>query len=432
MISAGRPAATFPVPMRIPFNQLGLPAKAQWAFKVKGERAAPDVINTERAYRFARKVRFGADVYSDHYRQAWEVVQDRFFPRMPFRFEDGELSPIQIQLRVEKGFADGDTARVAAFNGPDGWVDYRASVRMDGIDTPESNPSSKLTKLVQYSWQYYSSKFQIPKHDRAAAQEIIKARIMYLGKIAGAVTSAFHLWTKNEQKFVSLGPAYGRAATTPEMCNTLDLSDRYLRFIGRIKAGAPNQGSDLLAGFVSATLPVYMREVRRELFMHYANELNQHGHLLAKWRVSKPELYELFAIEDAPNAGEIFSKNECLRLSQGWQFLCDEHKEASNDLQTLLAFLGVAPPYLKYRGHMSCVDVLAERFSLGLVPNRPMSGLVTNNPHDVYMIGRPRIDEPASLMFSNEKWRDQLSDNKDLNPPDCAVKGANFLYGNEL
>lgn len=430
MISAGSPAAMMPTPVAIPFQKLGLPPKAAWAFKTKGEPGAPEVINTERAYRFARKVRFGADIYSDHYRQAWELVQEKFFPDMPFRHEDGVLQPIQVQLR-DKGFADGDTARVASFKSSERWVGYRATIRMDGIDTPESNPSSKLKKLVQYSWQYYQNKFQIPKRDREAAQEIIKARIMYLGKIAGAVTNAFHSWVTKERGFVSLGPAYGRAATTPEMCNTLDLSDRYLRFIGRIKAGMPNQGSDLLAGFVRAALPSYIAQVRSELFMNYADKLGQHEKLLANWRLFKPELYELFAVEETPNAGEVFSSSECRRLSQLWTILCNEHKEAENDLQTLLAFLGVAPPYLKYRGHMSCVDVLAERYSLGLVPGMSKThGLVSDNPHDVYMIGRPRIDAPASLMFSDERWQAQLSDNKDLNPPDCTIKGANLLYGN--
>lgn len=430
MISEGKIVGTMPTPVAIPFQDLGLPDKMQWAFKVEVDHGAPGVISTERAFRFARKVQFGADIRSDRYRQAWEVVKERFFPDIPFRLDEGELAPIEIRLRQERGFADGDTARAAAFKGPDGWVDYHANVRMDGIDTPESNQSSKLTKLVQFSWQYYSSKYGIPECDRAAALGIIKARIRYLGKIAAAITSAFHLWTKNERQSVSLGPAYSRAAALPALCNVLDLSDRYLRFIGRIRAGAPNQGGDLLAGFVRATLHVYMREAGRELLMHYANDISYHQDLMTQWRSSKPELYKLFALEFAPDAGEIFSEVECLRMSQRWESLCGEHPEASNDLQTLLAFLGVAPPYLKYRGHMSCLDVLAERFSLGLIPGRPKQGLVSDNPDDVFMIGRPRIDKPASLMFSDERWQDKLSDGKDLNPPDCAFVGAEFLYEN--
>ena len=423
-------SVSMPTPVAISADELGLSPNAQRAFRIKGERDIPKVITTERAYRFARKVGFGTNVYSDYYVEAWKVVQERFFPDIPFRYEDGVLRPIQVQLR-EKGFADGDTARVAAFEGPNGWVPYRAAIRMDGIDTPESNPSSKLTKVVQYNWQYYRWKFQIPDRDRSAAQAIIKARVQYLGKIAGAVTNAFHAWVKNERGNVSLGPAYGRAAASQIMCNTLDLSDKFLRFIGRIKAGLPGQEADLLAGFVRTLLPQYMQQVRQDLLAGYAGELSKQGAFMAGLKNSKPELFELFAAKFAPDPGEIFSQEECQRLESMWRGFTDDHPEANNDLQTLLAFLGVAPPYLKYRGHMSCVDILAERYSLGLVPGVSTThGLVSANHDDVYMIGMPRIDEPASRMFSDERWQENLSDGKNLNPPDCTVRGADILYGN--
>lgn len=415
MISAGR----FPIPRSIRVNRLNLPRGAADLFKRGGERWTPKSINTPRAFRFAQQTRFGTHFKSELHRRTWDIVQYNFFRGVPFYRRDRELEPRLIRLREGKEFADGDTARVTEFWTGTMWIKFRKhwSVRMDGIDTPESNPSSKMREIVGTLYKYLRSEYGISNGIAREVKEIIKLRVTYLGKIAGLATNAF------AEHFadigISLAPAYARTASHFSMCDTLDLADKYGRLIGRIMAGKPNEGEALIAGFMEAALPAYMAEAGRTLHREYELKVAAHTGRLESWRTSsdvrKRELYDILSFESAPKPHEIFSKTETARMSRMWRNFVKRNEGAKNDLQTMLAFIGVAYTYQKYRGHKTPLDLKAEAYALGRAPRvKGTHGLASDM---IYRLMRPSMD--LNDPDHSPMWLRYYKKKRPLHPPDC-------------
>ena len=411
--------AAFPIPTSIHVTQLNLPRGAAELFKRSNERWVPRSINTPRAFRFAQETRFGTHFETDLHRRAWGTIRDNFFRGIPFYRRDGELQPRLIRLREGKEFADGDTARVTQFWAGTMWIKFNRhwSVRMDGIDTPESNPSSKMTEIVGTLYKYLRSEYGISNGIAREVKEIIELRVKYLGKIAGLATNAF------AEHFadigISLAPAYSRTASHFSMCDTLDLADKYGRLIGRIMAGRPNEGEALIAGFMEAALPAYMAEAGKTLHREYELKVAAHTGRLESWKTSsdarKRELYDILSFESAPKPQDIFSMRETARMARMWRNFVKRNPGARNDLQTMLAFIGVAYTYQKYRGHKTGLDLMAEAYALGRAPRVKGTHGLANDM--IYRLMRPSVD--PNDPDRSPMWERYYKKDKPLHPPDC-------------
>jgi hypothetical protein len=409
----------YPIPCSIPVDRLGLPNGAAKLFQGENERWVPKHINTPRAFRFAQATRFGTHFETELHRKTWGTIRDNFFPGIPFYRRDGELRPRQVRLSEGKEFADGDTARVTKFWTGTQWITFKRhwSVRMDGIDTPESNPSSKMTEVVDTLYKYLRSEYGISNAIANEVKEIIELRVKYLGKIAGLATTAFAAHFADIG--ISLAPAYSRTASDFSMCDTLDLADKYGRLIGRIMAGKPSEGEDLIAGFMEAALPAYMAEAGKVLHMEYELKVVTHTDRLESWKASsdprKRELYNILSFESAPKPHEIFSAKETARMSGIWRNFVKGNPDARNDLQTMLAFIGVAYTYQKYRGHKTPLDLMAEAYALGRAPRVKGRHGLTNDV--IYRLMRPSMD--PSDPDRSPMWVRYYKKDKPLHPPDC-------------
>ncbi|HLD44246.1 MAG TPA: hypothetical protein VJC18_02325, partial [bacterium] len=234
------PALAFPLPQSIAYSALGLSPKALGLVKA-GARAMGETINTQQAFRVVRDTfGLGKDIRTGYGREAHGVLMEKFFPGFTtFTRTVDVVHPVQVQIKDE---ADGDTTKI--------WVEGygNVSVRHDGIDTPESNPSEKLSKVVNYIFAYLQEEHAIPDSDMTAAKAVIQARVVYLGKLAGLVNKAFMGWSE----FVSLAPAYARVAGAAHLCDVLDYADKYGRVLGRFMAGMPGEQNDLFDGFITS------------------------------------------------------------------------------------------------------------------------------------------------------------------------------------
>jgi hypothetical protein len=374
-------------------------------------------------------MRFGKAARSSLWKKTWAVLDERFFNGASFFRRDGEVRPVQVALNPAKPFADGDTAKIARFRQGDGWVDYKVNVRMDGIDTPESNPSEKLRRQVEYISRYLGEEHAIDPADMEALGRLVNARIVYLGKISGVVTAGFGAHFADIG--TRLGPAYTRVAKgVPALCDTLDIWDMYGRIVGRIMAGAENEGEDLLAGFMEAVLPGVMRGAGMEQLAAYRQKLEPYAAILKRWKAEKPELHRILGAESAPVPTDIFSAEKCRKLAGLWTGFCAENPRAINDLQTMMALIGVAPPYPKYRGHLTAMDLSAELYALGRMPEAPERFGMTSDP--MYIFVRPAVD-PAdpdrSPVYARYPDMSGVADISELDPPDCTAGSCRAKKG---
>jgi hypothetical protein len=354
----------------MPFSQLGLPSAAE-SFFINVSRTLPQAklkyrngqVTSLLAFRVGREMLFGRKTDTDLARKTWGSINRNFFGGMPLYMEEGRFAPVEVRLSADKPFADGDTARVEAFLKDGEWFDTRINIRMDGIDTAESNPSEKLNRQKRAIAMYLSDTYGLSSADRKALEVLIGLRIVYSGKIANVVTTAFgHHFAETG---ISLAPAYTILGVDKGIQGSLDYSDKYGRLIARVMAGGENQGEELLAGFIEAVLPRAMKDLGSMYLAEYKMSAQSCKKILAKWRRNNPELYDILAPETAPVPSKIFSAKKCAELAARWTQFYEREPLARNDLQTMEAFLGVAPPYPKYSGDMTPMDLRAEWISLG-------------------------------------------------------------------
>ncbi len=411
--------ARFPAPITIPFSQLGLPSAAE-SFFVDVSNTIPQAkfkyrngqVTSLLAFRVGREMLFGRKADTDLARKTWESINRNFFGGMPFYMEEGRVAPVGVRLSADKPFADGDTARVEAFLKDGEWVDTRVNIRMDGIDTAESNPSEKLNRQKRAIAMYLSDTYGLSSADRKSLEALIGLRIVYSGKIANVVATAFgHHFAETG---ISLAPAYTILGADKGVAGSLDYSDKYGRLIARVMAGGENQGEDLLAGFIEAALPRAMKDLGSMYLAEYKMSAQSYKKILAQWRRSNPELYDILAPETALEPSKIFSAKKCAELAARWTQFCEQEPMARNDLQTMEAFLGVAPPYPKYSGDMTPMDLRAEWISLG-------SGLGLDlghglNQDDLFRFVRPSGDPATDPYYSPVfyKYGKTMSDIKNI------------------
>ncbi|MBN1283359.1 MAG: hypothetical protein JXA24_06280 [Proteobacteria bacterium] len=390
------------------------------------------MVTSSLAFRVGKMMRFGKAARSPLWRRTWAVLEERFFNGASFFRRDGEVRPVEVRLNPDKPFADGDTAKIVSFKQGDGWVDSKVSVRMDGIDTPESNPSEKLRRGVAYISRYLGEEHAVDPADMDALGRLVQARIVYLGKISGIVTAGFGAHFADIG--VRLGPAYTRVAKkVPALCDSLDIWDRYGRIVGRIMAGGENQGEDLLAGFIEAVLPGVMAGAEGEYLAAYREKTRPYAALLRRWKADKPELHGILSAKTAPIPTRIFSKNKCKRLARLWAEFCAENPRAINDIQTMMALIGVTPPYPKYRGHLTAMDLSAELYALGRAPQVQERYGMTFDP--MYIFVRPVADpnDPdRSPVYSRYPDMSGVADISEMNPPDCTAESCRAKKGKEI
>jgi len=460
-------AGTFPIPRIIPFTQLGFQgataAEAREMFigvgrykelpgryRFEPDRGRPNVHPVV-AFEAARRMRFGLKAESKEWRQIWSTLQSEYFPGINFFGKQGRVQPIEVRLRETKPFPDGDTARVEWFkvgeewlNIPtrlllDGdWIEFSSSVRMDGVDSAESwERSGKFDRHRTGVATYLQKRFDVPEGEREALTALAAARIVYLGKVAGAVTYAFgeHF----EDKGIRLAPAYAlqplaEKANDDTMDDTLDLWDKYGRIIGRILAGRENDGEDLLAGFTEFVLPTAMKMATKKHLTAYRNRIAPHAEVLARWKndPERKELYEaLGPISPWHTPSRIYSTPVCRKLARVWTKFLEGHPEARNDIQTMSALIGTAPPYAKYPGHMLGTDLAAEWIALGAVRSISKGHGLTGDL--VYQLLRSSVnplDPYRSLAYSDPEIGLIMADLKDSDGFDPSGLHDEFLKEN--
>lgn len=310
---------------------------------------------------------FGKACRSPEWRDVWRSVNGAFFGGISFHRKDGEVQPVPIKLHPDKPAVDGDTVKIVQFLLGDRWIDYTVNVRTDGVDTPESNWSEKLKRHVECVTWYLRDTYGVDPVDEGALKELVNSRIVYLGKLAGVVSLGF---CRNfADTGLRLAPAYTFLAKKKNLCDTLDIWDKYGRILGRIMAGGPNQGEDLIAGFIEAVVPGVMPQAEAGCRADYMREVGHHAALLARWKAENPELYNIIGPESAPVPTAMFDQGTSTSIARIWRDFIGRNPSAVNDMQTMMAFLGLAFAYPKYLGHRTAVDLAAELTSLGVVPS---------------------------------------------------------------
>ncbi|MBU0504776.1 hypothetical protein KJ708_02190, partial [bacterium] len=291
------------------------------------------------------------------------------------------------------------------------------SVRLDGVDTPESVWSSKLEKMYKNIFLYLQHEHNLPDSYKEPLEEVLEARIKYLGEMASVVAGAFIDWSE----FIRLGPAYARVASAAHMCDTFDYADKYGRLIGRFFAGNIGEMDDLFSkGFIASEIPHVMASSKGdELLTNYEQRLSPHKAFLKQLKESHPAVFNMVSYASLPRPREVFSQAEGRRFSKYWEmFVNDPSYGGKNDFQTLLAFLGLAYPYPKYRGLYTELDLSAEQFALGQILGVHKQAGLTVDP--VYMLMRPSVQGPfASPVF--QMFPDEMTGGKNLHPEDCCA-----------
>lgn len=447
MLLTGLQIPTLPIPTIVNFKDLGLPAKAedifinasrglQRNFKYIPVDVASDQINlTELLYipvrtprpqpqsgsihpvlanQVAKMMQYGAKCVSTLWKTTWAALNKSSFGGVNFHRGVYEIKPVEVRLDPKKPFVDGDTAKIAQFKSGDGWVDFKVNVRMDGIDTPESNQSTKLTRHIECVTDYLRTTYGVETEDVPALQKLVEARIVYMGKIAGAMTLGFggHFASTG----IRLAPGYTLRADTAAMCDTLDLWDKYGRILGRIMAGGENQGEDLLAGFIETVMPQVMAQAKIDFYNGLNDDLNAEGELLERWRQENPGLHKVIGMSSVIDPTQAYSQAKCSELVTAWKEFVKEHPEAANDLQTLITFVGLGPVYPKYIGHRTELDLSAELIGL--------DAGYGNTRDPFYIFVRPNVkDKYASPVY--KKYFAAMSDVQsieELHPKSCHDK----------
>jgi hypothetical protein len=150
-------------------------------------------------------------------------------------------------------------------------------------------------------------------------------------------------------------------------------------------------------------LPQAMTDAGASYHAAYMEEAGRMSTTLESWKKNKKlfPLYGILGPHTAPVPAEIFSSSKSARLALTWSRFVAHHPEATNDLQTASAFMGISPPYPKYAGHMTELDLMAEQVAFGAVPGEPSSGLVDD---PIFQLSRPaasRGDPRRSEAYSD-------------------------------
>lgn len=452
----------YPIPVIIPFADLGFKgATAEqakllftsvgagkdlpWRYRYVGNMPDKQDVYPVVAFKVAQRMRFGNKAESREWREIWGTLQDRFFPGVQFFGEHGRVNPVEVRLRKKKPFPDGDTARVEAFRRGNDWVgtddatsgllldgdwlEFSSSVRMDGVDTPESwERSGKFARHRDGVTAYLQKAFAVSDEHLEDLRQLVAARIVYLGKVAGAVTYGFgdHFADVG----IRLAPAY--TLTNKEGLNdTLDIWDKYGRLIGRIMSGGDNQGEDLLAGFIETVLPQYMKMAKDVHVKAYHERIAPYRETLEHWMGDSrmAVLYEaLGPISSKKYPTKIFSKPTCGKLARIWKDFVARHPEAANDVQTMSALIGTAPPYPKYPGHLLPMDLSAELYALGGVRSVSRGHGLTGDL--VFQLLRPSAyanDPYRSLAYGEPDIGTTMADLEKIEDMDPAGVHAEFL-----
>jgi hypothetical protein len=416
------PALNFPTPISAPLSALPFTVPGTTDMVGRWARLEPgkDLTSIDAFSIIRRQLEFGHEAYSAKGQDAFRVLSERFFPGFgDFKRATHPVNPVLVQSPDNQldasivGKADGDTIKlyVPALGG-------NMSVRLDGVDTPESVWSSKLKKMYVHIPKYLQAIHGLPDAYIKPLEDVVKARIQYLGEMASVVAGAFINWSE----FVRLGPAYAHVASAAHMCDTFDYADKYGRLIGRFFAGNIGEMEDqFLKGFISTELPHVMASSKGdELLRNYEQRLAPHKAFLQQLEESHPAVYDMVSYKSLPRPREVFSKPEGRRFAKYWEmFINDDRYGGKNDFQTLLAFLGFAYPYPKYRGLYTDLDISAEQFALGQILGVHKQAGLTIDP--IYMFMRPSVQgEFASPVF--QMFPDEMTGGKDLHPESCCTK----------
>lgn len=377
--------------------------------KVDSGRHPDGQIHLFEAFVHLKALLFGKGTLSEKQAQAVSLLKQNFFSNSPLFETPNTQDRLEVVLA---SCTDGDTCKMSHFILNENKFPFKIAIRISGIDTAESNPSTKLNSAVKYTSLYLQLTYSV----RSDLQQLTQDRIQYIGKLAGAVTDGFRLSSEH----ISIAPSFTRVTDDPKMCRSLDLIGNYGRLIARLMAGKPDQREDLLVDFIRDDLPQIMAAKGMQLYGEYRTKGNKA--LLTTLQKHHPEVCETLSPETLPNPSEIFSERNCLILANKWVIFCQKYPEARNDFQTMLAFIGLTPPYPKYRMHLTPLDLKAEAVAMGTLdfPRKDELRLHGLNIDTMYRYLRPNADpddpnaSPVFIMFEQE-----MSGGKDLTPPDC-------------
>ncbi|MBI2092756.1 MAG: hypothetical protein HYY43_06450 [Deltaproteobacteria bacterium] len=365
------------------------------------EARADDFIDFNEADDFIKKSGYGhflPEASVDY--NVFTAIQRKFYGGSAFDGVHAIFEPLSIKL---DRCADGDTcvAMNVYLNGQ--WAPVKVKFRLDGIDTPESyrGINAKLETFKNYIWLLWKNEYGFGENSSAILQlkdEILQAngnenklktiwgkiataqnnmdklltrmiedKIVYEGLIAGAATKGLAEWAAKNNIPFRLEPSFNMASSDPAICNTVEFTDTYDRFLGVLKIGASPTNEDMLAGFIENNLSDVMKNKGAEYYAFFAenkapleNEdwaktpptafTNGGKSLLNDLRTTEwgQKIRQSISPQTLPKPWELFSKEKCVELAKEWRGLVEKNPEYKNDVQAMLIFLGLGYPYPKY------------------------------------------------------------------------------------
>jgi len=410
-------------------------------------------VSQKEAYAYVQKTEYGhsESFFARHPISNFVLgaIRHQFFSDSPF---DGKHSAIKTLVIPAEAisFSDGDTF-ASATSGMGftitlkvGEETKRLRFRFAGSDTPESiiginkkgqfKPNPKLDIFRDAIWLYFFRKHKLNPKGEWITKRMIRNRIIYTGRLAGAVSKGLKKWALEKKIPFNVGPSFDRTKTTPHQCNTIVLSDVYGRIIGVPGLGKPGSDKNYLAFFIKDELHKIMAADGMDLYNYYRHGQQPHGKtwttkvgaldpngkkLLAYWRDQKTggkPVWDALAPETLPNPSLIYSEENCKELAEEWKTFTDENPKYRNDIQAMMIFVGLAWAYPKYTTQHTKMYAAIERFAMGPNHPKPVKKISVGLWGDKifgFMQPNPKI----SPVFDEFEY--ELSRDKNMLPPDC-------------
>lgn len=396
------------------------------------------LVTTLEAQTFLDKFNYGhhpsfKDQENPYPARILSVIRGHFFGGSAFDEKHSTMTPMVIPSDKIVP-VDGDTIKFAIGSGFE-------SLRFSGGDTPESKKNAKLEKVGEYSWKMWNEAFRIGgEREGALIKDMIDSRSRYGGLIAAAVTAGFVSWARAKGYPISIDVAFDRVDQSPEKCNVVTSKDKYDRTIGVPKIGTPREERNLMAEFIATALPKIVETSGAGLYNYYSRgeipadipswwktleplaALSKPGQSFLEYAKGKPKMEEVWRAlspSTLPDPSKMFSKKECEEMAREWMEMTKEGPASAyrNDLQAMLAFIGVMWAYPKYYGNNTFAYLKFEEVAIGKSPihgeeNKKTHGL---NGDVIFDYGRPNPNH--SKLYN--KYGGQLSEYRELLPKDC-------------
>lgn len=307
-------------------------------------------------------------------------------------------------------------------------------------------------------------------------KKMVQEREVFAGDIAGVAMKDIDRWLREEKHSHLYGEVtYNRASGEAFECDSMNLVDKYGRFVARIVV-AENMGQDLIGDFIEnelwkamgpgkmvkkldkktgklkdvaqpggADYHVYftqdtepkkgkttslVRQIRGYKWVTPMALQYKGKKLLEGWGDKTHPMHEAWQMlspETLPNPQEIFSKERCKLMAETWRNFIKDHPDYKDDVQLMLVLLGLGYAYPKYRNEHLPVYAEAEQIAIkngfGFWQGRTVGDeMLAGEP--IFLLMRPDPNDPKTLAYrfkddTTFTGADSEGEPKRLDPPDC-------------